>query len=214
MDRLQHRHRSRPGIDRARQTIVALGMSPTTAARQASVCRTAYNSEMLRWGKVVKRSRPCRLAIGVSREKPIRASPIRHLASMLVRSRRQDAGWSARAQDYPSRQVTLVLPFAPGGAIDIFARSFAQKLSDKFGKPFVVENRPGAGTVVAAHSVARAAVDGHTVLVSPSRSRSTRRSTRSCPTTPRTTSPRSPMSPTSRWCWWCTRRCRCSRSQT
>ena len=72
------------------------------------------------------------------------------------------------AQDYPSRQVTFVLPFAPGGAIDIFARAFAQKLSDKLGKPFVVENRPGAGTVLAANSVARATPDGHTVLVSPS----------------------------------------------
>jgi tripartite-type tricarboxylate transporter receptor subunit TctC len=72
------------------------------------------------------------------------------------------------AQDWPARQVTFVLPFAPGGAIDIFARAFAQKLSDKFGKPFVVENRPGAGTVLAANSVARAAADGHTVLVSPS----------------------------------------------
>jgi tripartite-type tricarboxylate transporter receptor subunit TctC len=72
------------------------------------------------------------------------------------------------AQDYPARQVTFVLPFAPGGAIDLFARSLAQKLSDKLGKPFVVENRPGAGTVLAAHSVARAAPDGHTVLVSPS----------------------------------------------
>ena len=61
-----------------------------------------------------------------------------------------------------------MLPFAPGGAIDIFARAFAQKLSDKLGKPFVVENRPGAGTVVAANSVARAPADGHTMLVSPS----------------------------------------------
>ncbi len=80
-------------------------------------------------------------------------------------------GPSARAQgaqDYPARQVTFVLPFAPGGAIDIYARALAQKLSDKFGKPFVVENRPGAGTVLAANSVARAAPDGHTVLVSPS----------------------------------------------
>jgi len=72
------------------------------------------------------------------------------------------------AQDYPARQVTFVLPFAPGGAIDIYARAVAQKLSDKFGKPFVVENRPGAGTVLAANSVARAAPDGHTILVSPS----------------------------------------------
>jgi tripartite-type tricarboxylate transporter receptor subunit TctC len=76
---------------------------------------------------------------------------------------------SAQAQeDWPARQVTLVLPFAPGGAIDIYARAVAQKLSDKFGKPFVVENRPGAGTVVAANSVARAAPDGHTIFVSPS----------------------------------------------
>ncbi|MPZ37208.1 MAG: tripartite tricarboxylate transporter substrate binding protein [Rhizobiales bacterium] len=77
----------------------------------------------------------------------------------------------ARAQnadEWPARRVTFVLPFAPGGAIDIYARTFAQKLSDKFGKPFVVENRPGAGTVLAANSVARATPDGHTVLVSPS----------------------------------------------
>jgi tripartite-type tricarboxylate transporter receptor subunit TctC len=74
----------------------------------------------------------------------------------------------AHAQDWPTRQVTFVLPFAPGGAIDIYARAYAQKLSEKFGKPFVVENRPGAGTVVAASSVARATPDGHTVLVSPS----------------------------------------------
>jgi tripartite-type tricarboxylate transporter receptor subunit TctC len=72
------------------------------------------------------------------------------------------------AQDWPARQVTFALPFAPGGAIDIYARTFAQKLTDKFGKPFVVENRPGAGTVLAANSVARAAPDGYTVLVSPS----------------------------------------------
>jgi tripartite-type tricarboxylate transporter receptor subunit TctC len=75
----------------------------------------------------------------------------------------------AQAQDnWPARQVTFVLPFAPGGAIDIFARSFAQKLTDKLGKPFVVENRPGAGTVLAANSVARAAPDGYTIFVSPS----------------------------------------------
>ncbi len=79
-----------------------------------------------------------------------------------------DTARAQSAQDYPNRQVTFVLPFAPGGAIDIYARALAQKLTDKFGKPFVVENRPGAGTVVAANSVARAAPDGHTVLVSPS----------------------------------------------
>ena len=79
-----------------------------------------------------------------------------------------DAASPAAAQEWPAKQVTLVLPFAPGGAIDIFARAFAQKLTDKLGKPFVVENRPGAGTVLAAGSVARAPADGHTILVSPS----------------------------------------------
>jgi tripartite-type tricarboxylate transporter receptor subunit TctC len=72
------------------------------------------------------------------------------------------------AQDYPTKQVTFVLPFAPGGAIDLAARFLAQKLTDRLGKPFVVENRPGAGTVVASNLVAKASPDGHTILVAPS----------------------------------------------
>jgi tripartite-type tricarboxylate transporter receptor subunit TctC len=72
---------------------------------------------------------------------------------------------AAHAQDYPARQVTLLLPFAPGGAIDVGARFFAQKLGERLGKPFVVENRPGAGTVIAANALAKAAPDGYTVLV-------------------------------------------------
>ena len=74
----------------------------------------------------------------------------------------------AAAQDYPARQVTFVVPFAPGGTIDLCARLLAQKLSDRFGKPFVVENRPGGGTVVASGFVAKAAPDGHTLLEAPS----------------------------------------------
>jgi tripartite-type tricarboxylate transporter receptor subunit TctC len=78
------------------------------------------------------------------------------------------ASAGARAQDYPARQVTFVLPFAPGGAIDLLARYLGQKLGDRMGKPFVVENKPGAGTVVASNLVAKAAPDGHTILVAPS----------------------------------------------
>jgi tripartite-type tricarboxylate transporter receptor subunit TctC len=74
----------------------------------------------------------------------------------------------AGAQDWPARQVTFVLPFAPGGAIDLCARFLAQRLGDRLGKPFVVENRPGAGTVVASNFVAKAPPDGHTILVAPS----------------------------------------------
>ena len=75
---------------------------------------------------------------------------------------------AARAQDYPARQVTFLLPFAPGGAIDVAARTIAQKMTERLGKPFVVENRPGAGTVTASAAVAKAAPDGYTLLVAPS----------------------------------------------
>jgi tripartite-type tricarboxylate transporter receptor subunit TctC len=70
----------------------------------------------------------------------------------------------ARAQ-YPAKPVRLIAPAAPGGNPDVLARLLAQKLSDAFGKPFVVENMPGAGGVVAAEMVSRAPADGHTLML-------------------------------------------------
>jgi tripartite-type tricarboxylate transporter receptor subunit TctC len=75
---------------------------------------------------------------------------------------------SQSPQDYPSRQVNFVVPFAPGGGTDILGRMFGQKLSDRFGKSFVVENRPGAGTVTAAVQVAKSAPDGYTIMMATS----------------------------------------------
>jgi tripartite-type tricarboxylate transporter receptor subunit TctC len=72
---------------------------------------------------------------------------------------------AARAQDWPQRQVTIVVPFTAGGTTDMFARILAQGLQQKFGTPFVVENRPGAGGNVGAATVARAPKDGYTLLV-------------------------------------------------
>jgi len=70
----------------------------------------------------------------------------------------------ASAQQYPSRPVTIVVPFAAGGGSDLLARLVAQKLEEKLGKPFIIENRPGAGTTLAAMQVVRSTPDGYTLM--------------------------------------------------
>jgi tripartite-type tricarboxylate transporter receptor subunit TctC len=71
----------------------------------------------------------------------------------------------AQSADYPSKKITFVVGFAPGGGIDVFARSVAQELTEQFGYQIVVENRPGAASNIAAKVVATSAPDGYTFLV-------------------------------------------------
>ncbi len=71
------------------------------------------------------------------------------------------------AQSWPSKPVTIVVPFPPGGGPDLLARLLAEKMAPRFGQAVVVENKPGAGALVGAAAVARSAADGHTVLLTP-----------------------------------------------
>jgi tripartite-type tricarboxylate transporter receptor subunit TctC len=72
---------------------------------------------------------------------------------------------AAQAQTYPSKQITLVIPFAAGGSNDIIARAIGKELSDAWGQPVIAENRPGAGSVIGASTVASAPPDGYTLLL-------------------------------------------------
>jgi tripartite-type tricarboxylate transporter receptor subunit TctC len=75
------------------------------------------------------------------------------------------AGVQARAETYPSRAVTVIVPFGPGSVTDAAARLIAQHLQDALGQPFIVENKTGAGGLIAASAVAHATPDGYTLLI-------------------------------------------------
>ena len=77
------------------------------------------------------------------------------------------SAWAQTPAVFPSRAVTLVVPFPAGGGPDLAARVMAEKLATRWGQPVVVDNKPGAGALLGAGQVARAAADGHTLLFTP-----------------------------------------------
>src|SRR5436190_10675433 len=70
------------------------------------------------------------------------------------------------AQDYPNKPVRFIVPYAPGGSSDILARTLGQKLAESMGQPFVIDNRPGAGSMVGTEVVAKSPADGYTIILS------------------------------------------------
>ena len=77
------------------------------------------------------------------------------------------AAATVQAQSFPNKAVRLVVPFAAGGSTDIIGRTVGQKLSEMWGQPVVVDNRPGGSTVIGTDAVAKSAPDGHTLLITP-----------------------------------------------
>ncbi|HEX9071058.1 MAG TPA: tripartite tricarboxylate transporter substrate-binding protein [Pseudolabrys sp.] len=95
----------------------------------------------------------------------MRFSPIWIRTSLLAVAALLAFSVPACAAEYPSRPITLVVAFPPGGPSDVLARIVGKKMEQLLGAPFVIENRPGAGGNIAAESVARAAPDGYTLLM-------------------------------------------------
>ncbi len=94
---------------------------------------------------------------------------MRNAALLLLLSVLVTAAVPNRAEaqaDYPARPVKILVPYAAGGATDVLARLFAKGLSERLGRPFIIENRAGAATNIAAAAAARSAPDGYTLFVS------------------------------------------------
>lgn len=86
-------------------------------------------------------------------------------SALVIAALAAGAGSEALAQAYPSRAVKLLVPFTPGGGTDILARIVAGKMSESLGQQMVVENRPGANTIVATEALVRSAPDGYSLLM-------------------------------------------------
>ena len=97
----------------------------------------------------------------------VRATPVRFWgAILLLACAASTASAQANAPDYPVKFVRFIVPYAPGGSSDVLARTLGQKLGAALGQTFVVDNRPGAGSMVGTDIAAKATADGYTIILS------------------------------------------------
>lgn len=89
------------------------------------------------------------------------------LAALLMWTGLSFCLFPVAAQDFPSRPVRFVVPFAPGGSTDTIARAIGQKLQERWGQPVLIDNKPGAATLIGTDFVAKSRPDGHTILLTP-----------------------------------------------
>src|SRR3954462_5344899 len=75
------------------------------------------------------------------------------------------AAASALGQDYPAKPIRVIVPYAPGGGLDIVGRPITQRLSELYSQPVLLDNRPGAGTVIGTSVAAKSPADGYTLLL-------------------------------------------------
>jgi tripartite-type tricarboxylate transporter receptor subunit TctC len=99
----------------------------------------------------------------MSHSRRLRITPLTCVLACVVGC----VGFAASAQTYPAKTVRVVVPFAPGGGIDLVGRIMSQRLQENLGQPFIVDNRPGGGGIVGSEVVATARPDGYTLLAVP-----------------------------------------------
>jgi tripartite-type tricarboxylate transporter receptor subunit TctC len=93
------------------------------------------------------------------------ASPLHLFTSCLAGAAIAMAAGAAAAQEYPSKPVRIIVPFAAGGPADVYARFVAQRLQDALKQSFLIDNRPGGGSIIGTEAVAKSAPDGYTLLM-------------------------------------------------
>src|SRR5215471_18882405 len=153
--------------DGAGASTVSPGASTWSTANQASSCMPRFE-----WDTGTNRLPPKRATVRIARTdsaKPPGGTMVRAVRLLLAAGLAMSASGAAGAEDpsasFPNRPIRMIVPFPAGGPSDIVARLIGQTMSQDWGQPVVIENRPGANTIIGAQAAAKAAPDGYTLFM-------------------------------------------------